>query len=64
MNDKELMAILACPICDDRPHVRLQGELLVCEKCGRGYKIIDGIPRMLPEDAIPPEEVGRLKNGS
>ena len=31
---------------------------LVCTKCGSRYPIEDGIPRMLPEDAIPPSESG------
>ena len=64
MKDEDLLSILACPVCDDRPQVERKGDLLVCTQCGRGYKVVDGIPRMLPEDAISPEEVKRLTNGS
>ena len=57
MIDKFLLEVLACPRCDSRPPVELKGSLLVCTECGYGYKIIDDIPQMLVEDAIPPEEV-------
>ncbi len=45
----ELLEILACPACKAR--VRLEGEELVCEGCGRRYPIEDGIPVMLIEAA-------------
>ena len=57
MIDECLLEVLACPRCDSRPPVELKGTLLVCTECGYGYKIIDDIPQMLVEDAIPPDEV-------
>lgn len=45
----ELLEILACPAC--KVKVRLEGEELVCEGCGRRYPIEDGIPIMLVEAA-------------
>jgi uncharacterized protein YbaR (Trm112 family) len=54
MIDAKLLELLACPACDDRPPVRLDGETLVCDKCGRVYPIRDGIPEMLVESAILP----------
>jgi uncharacterized protein len=51
MMDKKLLDILACPACEDRPSVRLEGEELVCDKCGRRYPVRDGIPVMLVEEA-------------
>lgn len=57
MIDEKLLAILACPACDTRPPVRLQGERLVCTRCRRAYPIRDGIPIMLVEEAtVEPEE--------
>lgn len=56
--DPELLAILACPLCEDRPALELQESCLLCPKCGSRYPIEDGIPRLLPEDAIPPSESG------
>lgn len=45
----ELLEILACPAC--KAKVRLDGEELVCEGCGRRYPIEDGIPIMLVDAA-------------
>lgn len=53
--DPKLVNILACPACDERPPLRLVGETLVCDQCRRVYMIRDGIPILLPEEAIQPE---------
>lgn len=45
---KELLEILACPIC--KKEVYLKGEELVCKGCGRRYPIVEGIPHMLPDE--------------
>ena len=52
MIDQELLQILACPACDDRPPVEQKGETLVCVKCKRAYPIKDGRPVMLIEEAV------------
>ncbi|MEM2889907.1 MAG: Trm112 family protein [Candidatus Hadarchaeum sp.] len=44
----KLLEILACPVCKDR--VGLEGEELVCAKCRRRYRIINGIPNMIAWD--------------
>jgi hypothetical protein len=49
MIDKELLAILACPAC--KADVRLEGDRIVCSKCGRRYPIKDDIPVMLIDEA-------------
>ncbi|MCW2522130.1 MAG: hypothetical protein JWO63_465 [Frankiales bacterium] len=55
----ELLAILACPSLDHGP-LRLEpaaggrtGEELVCSICASRFPIVDGIPVLLAEDAIP-----------
>ena len=53
--DEKLLKLLACPACEDRPPVKLQGEELICEKCKRAYPIKDGIPVMLIEKATKKE---------
>jgi uncharacterized protein YbaR (Trm112 family) len=55
MIDPKLVEILACPACDDRPPVHLEGEGLRCDRCKRLYPIRDGIPEMLVESASVPE---------
>lgn len=49
----ELLEILACPIC--KTPVRLEGDRLVCDTCGRRYRIEDGIPIMLIDEAEMPQ---------
>jgi uncharacterized protein YbaR (Trm112 family) len=49
MIDDELLKILACPAC--KADVSLQGDRIVCVKCGRRYPIKDDIPIMLIEEA-------------
>lgn len=49
MISRELMDILACPAC--KTDVALQGERIVCPKCGRRYPVKDDIPVMLIDEA-------------
>lgn len=56
MLNEKLLEMLACPVCPERPHVRLEGEVLYCPKCRREYPIEDGMPVMLPEKASVREE--------
>jgi uncharacterized protein len=48
----ELLEILACPVC--KTAVRLEESKLVCDNCGRRYRIEDGIPIMLVDEAEMP----------
>jgi uncharacterized protein YbaR (Trm112 family) len=52
--DPELLSILACPL--DKQPVSREGDYLVCSQCGRRYPIRDGIPVMLVEEAILPDQ--------
>lgn len=49
MIDRDLLEILACPLC--KTEVRLEGDRIVCTSCGRRYPIRDDIPVMLIEEA-------------
>ena len=50
MIDKELMDILACPIC--KGVVELESdERIVCAKCKKAYPVKDDIPVMLIDEA-------------
>ena len=52
--DPELLAILACPL--DKQPVSRQGNYLVCQECHRHYPIREGIPVMLIDEALTPEQ--------
>jgi uncharacterized protein YbaR (Trm112 family) len=52
--DPELLAILACPL--DKQPVTRQGNYLVCAECHRHYPIREGIPVMLIDEALTPEQ--------
>ena len=49
MIDKKLLDILACPAC--KADIKLDGDRIVCVKCGRRYPIKDDIPIMLIDEA-------------
>jgi len=54
MLDKDLLDILACPVC--KTAVKLDNDKIVCPKCGRRYPIRNGnIPVMLVKEAELPE---------
>ena len=52
--DPELLAILACPL--DKHPVQRVGNYLVCQECQRHYPIREGIPVMLIDEALTPEQ--------
>ena len=54
MIDKELLDILACPVCKSEEYQ--EGDYIVCSKCGRRYPVKDGIPVMLAEEAVMPDK--------
>ncbi len=59
--DPALLEILACPEC--KVSVELHGDRLVCLRCGRRYRIEDGIPIMLVDEAEPPPAGWQPKEG-
>ena len=56
MIDKELLQILACPVC--KASVKLDADEIVCTKCGRRYPVREGIPVMLAGEARMPDSKG------
>ena len=55
----DFLAILRC-VNDahsrDDGVLRIEAERLVCTVCGYAYKVEEGIPNMLWDEAIPPDE--------
>ncbi|QTF94130.1 Trm112 family protein [Halomonas sp. BM-2019] len=56
--DKELLAMLVCPLCKGKLKYRREAAELHCLFDGLAYPVRDGIPVMLPEEArrLTPEE--------
>jgi uncharacterized protein YbaR (Trm112 family) len=61
--DPQLMEILACP-SDDHAPLRAgtpedpDADMLTCTACGRRFPVVDGIPVLLLDEAIPPPGPG------
>jgi uncharacterized protein YbaR (Trm112 family) len=49
---KEVLDILACPVCKKPLRPAPDNSGYKCEACKRFYPVRDGIPAMLAEDAI------------
>ena len=56
----DLLELLRCPL--GKAPLRLEGNALVCTKCGLTYAIEDGIPNMLIDEAKLPPGVADLKD--
>ncbi len=52
MIDKELLDILACPVCKVSVKLTEDKQGLKCPECHRIYPIKDDIPVMLVDEAI------------
>ncbi len=48
---KELLDILACPVCKEKVVLTPDGAGLKCAKCRRVYPVRDDIPVMLVDEA-------------
>jgi uncharacterized protein len=57
---QDLLDILACPL--DKQPVKREGNYLVCQQCQRHYPIRDGIPVMLIDEALTPEQAAAAPN--
>jgi uncharacterized protein YbaR (Trm112 family) len=57
--DPRLLEILACPSPDHAP-LRVgtendpDAEVLTCTSCGRRFPVVDGVPVLLLDEALPP----------
>ena len=49
--DKKLLKVLACPKCKGNLKYEKAKQRLLCKKCRLAYRIEDGIPIMLVEEA-------------
>ncbi len=56
----ELLAILRCPLSPSKTRLLLEGNTLVCERCALKFKIKDGFPVLVVEEAELPSSCGSL----
>ncbi|WP_136248549.1 Trm112 family protein [Halomonas borealis] len=49
--DKQLLAMLICPLCKGKLVYDREAGELVCRYDGLAYSVRDGIPVMLPDEA-------------
>ena len=56
MISKELLQILACPVCKGALEAVHDTQGLVCRSCGLKFPVRDGIPVMLVSEAVTPGE--------
>ncbi len=49
--DSRLLDILACPLCKGPLLYRQSAAVLVCRADRLAYPIVDGVPRMLDDEA-------------
>lgn len=54
--DKELLDILACPVCKGDVYESEDKNFLICEKCRLKFPVKEGIPVMLQEEAVPMDD--------
>lgn len=52
MLDRELVELLACPVCKTPLSYNTQRETLHCASCRRVYPIRNGIPILLRDEAV------------
>jgi uncharacterized protein YbaR (Trm112 family) len=51
MISPDLLAILRCPLSPSRTRLVLEGDRLICERCGLKFPIKDGFPVLVVEEA-------------
>jgi hypothetical protein len=59
--DPQLLEILACPTPDHAPlsvgtPADPEADALTCTECGRQYPVVDGVPVLLLDEAVLPDD--------
>ena len=57
--DPKLLPLLADPTDPERRPLELRGDRLVNPATGTAFPVVDGIPQLLPENAIPASQEAR-----
>ena len=62
MISQELLDILRCPMDPSRTRLTLAGEMLICDRCRVQFKIKDGFPVLVIEEAELPAGCASIAN--
>lgn len=54
--NKDMLSVLACPVCKGPVEPLSDSKGLKCSECGVVYPVKDDIPIMLADQAVPVEE--------
>lgn len=54
--DTTILKILACPACNASLEPQENGQGLLCHHCGLLFQVIDNIPVLLIDEALPIRE--------
>jgi uncharacterized protein YbaR (Trm112 family) len=54
--DPTLLDIIACPKCKGRLEAKPDGTALVCRACRLSYPVVDDIPDLITDDAVPVQD--------
>ena len=56
----ETVALFRCPLDPSHTRLELTDSGLACQRCRLVYPVTEGIPRLLPEEAMLPEGCAAL----
>lgn len=62
MISQDLLDILRCPLNPSKTKLRWENEGLVCERCALRFRVKDGFPVLVVEEAELPAGCGSLKD--
>ena len=61
MISQDLLDILRCPLNPSKTRLRLEADRLICERCNLRFRIKDGFPVLVAEEAELPPGCDSLK---
>jgi uncharacterized protein len=62
MISQDLLDILRCPLSPSKTRLRLEEDRLVCERCALRFRIKDGFPVLVAEEAELPQGCDSLRS--
>ena len=54
--DPKILEIIACPKCKGRLEIKPDESALLCRACRLAYPVVDEIPNLIKDEALPLED--------